>query len=85
MLPEGADALTNHFPTGPIAFRLQKVTLDTLRSGLAIPLGSRSVESSSYASSYGPIGYLPQATGIEMIRLIRGPPLVGLYQGRCST
>ncbi len=82
MLPEGADALTNLFPTGPIAFRLQKVTLDTLRAGLGLSLGSRSVTSSSYASTYGPIGYLPQAVGIAVIHVVRGPPLLALYLAR---
>ena len=38
--------------------------------------------SSSYASTYGPIGYLPQAVGIAVIHVVRGPPLLALYLAR---
>lgn len=81
-LPAGAEALTNAFPTGPLAFRLQKVTLGSLEAGLAIPMGSRWVTAASTTSSYGPTGYLPQAVGIDLVRLVRGPPLAALYAAR---
>ena len=81
-LPSGAEALTGLFPTGPMAFRLQKMSLDGLQAGLGQSLGSTSVPSSSAAASYGPIGYLPQAIGVDLIWLVRGPPLAALYLGR---
>lgn len=81
-LPSGAEALTGLFPTGPLAFRLQKVSTGTIEAALSQPMGSTSVTASSAASGYGPIGYLPQAAGIDLTRLVRGPPLAALYLAR---
>ena len=81
-LPAGADDLTKRFPYAPIAMGQQKVDIATVRAELSSPLGSQSVASSSWASGYGPIGYLPQAAGITVIRLFGGSPLLALYLGR---
>jgi uncharacterized membrane protein len=81
-LPVGADDLTKRFPYAPIAMGKQKVDLRTVWAELDSPLGSRSVESSSFAASYGPVGYLPQAVGITVIRLFGGSPLVAMYLAR---
>jgi uncharacterized membrane protein len=36
------------------------------------------------AAGYGPIGYLPQALGIDIARLLGHSPLLGFYLGRLS-
>ena len=49
------------------------------------PLSSRLSETSTgvaSAGTYGPIGYLPQAFGIEFARLIGRSPLLGFYLAR---
>lgn len=81
-LPIGADDLTKRFPYAPIARGEQKVDIHTVWAQLGAPLGSRSVQSSSFAASYGPIGYLPQAAGITVSRILGGSPLLALYLAR---
>jgi hypothetical protein len=81
-LPVGADDLTKRFPYAPIARGEQKVDTHTVWDQLGAPLGSRSVQSSSFAASYGPIGYLPQAVGINVTRVFGGSPLIALYMAR---
>ena len=84
-LPAGAESLTQTFPTGPLAFRLMKVSLGSLEAGMRIPMGSRWVTASSTASGYGPVGYFPQALGIDIVRTLRGPPLAAMYLARLLT
>lgn len=81
-LPNGADDFPNRFPYQPIAGGLQKVSFSDLWAELGSPMGSQSVESSSFAAGYGPIGYLPQAAGIAVVRLAGGSPLLALYVAR---
>ncbi len=38
----------------------------------------------SYVSHYGPIGYLPQAVGVGVGRLIGAPPLISFYLARLA-
>jgi len=81
-LPAGADDLTKRFPYAPIAMGKQKVDPGTVWAELGSRLGSRSVESLSFAAAYGPIGYLPQAAGITVVRVFGGSPLLALYLAR---
>src|SRR5450756_846276 len=46
------------------------------------PISSETVEQPTSASGYGPLGYVPQVAGIEIVRVLGRSPLLGLYVGR---
>jgi uncharacterized membrane protein len=51
------------------------------RSLLWEPISPKDVDSGG-AAAYGPIGYVPQAVGVDVARLLGHSPLLGLYFGR---
>jgi uncharacterized membrane protein len=81
-LPEGADALPSRYPYQELIKGLTSIPLSSYWRDLRSPLGTHYVRSSSFAAEYGPIGYLPQAAGLTVIRLAGGSPLLALYAAR---
>jgi uncharacterized membrane protein len=81
-LPATADALPDRFPYQPVVRGLEKIAVGDLLDELDAPMSSGTVESSSFASGYGFVGYLPQAAGITLARLTGGSPLLALYLAR---
>jgi len=51
---------------------------------LSEPISRASARVYTPAAGYGPIGYLPQAIGIDVVRLMRGSPLAAFYAGRLA-
>jgi len=51
---------------------------------LSEPISKTSERVYTSAAGYGPIGYLPQAIGIDAVRLIKGSPLAAFYVGRTA-
>jgi hypothetical protein len=81
-VPRSVAALPGEFPYVPIATHVAKPSVSAIHRLLWQPIASEMAPSSSFAASYAPLGYLPQAIGISIARLLGHSPLLSIYLGR---
>ena len=87
--PDGSVSLPTNVASLPTTMQFIQVFQGTkhYRSGLVSQLiwqriSSQKQATLTSAASYGPVGYLPQAAGILIVRVLGRSPLLGLYMGR---
>jgi uncharacterized membrane protein len=83
-VPRSVADLPAHFPYVAIATHQQKPSTSAIRNLIWQPITGGTVPSSSFAADYFPLGYVPQATGITLARLMGHSPLLSIYLGRLA-
>jgi hypothetical protein len=81
-MPAGAAKLEYAFPIVPIATGQVRVRWSDIASQLQARTGGDPTRSTSFSSGYGPLGYLPQAVAVTLLRPLGRSPLAGMYLGR---
>jgi uncharacterized membrane protein len=83
-VPQSVAELPAQFPIVPIATRQAETNIRIIPDLLWQPITHQLVPSSSFASSYAPIGYIPQAAGVLVARVLGRSPLLSVYLGRLA-
>lgn len=83
-VPRSVAELPSQFPYVAIATHQVKPALHAIPRLLWQPITQGKSPSSSFAASYVPLGYLPQAAGISIARLLGHSPLLSIYLGRLA-
>jgi len=81
-LPENAADLANTFPNAHLTPDTAKIDVGRVLDELDTPFGAHQADSASISSRYGPLGYVPQATAILLLRPFGRSPLAALYLGK---
>lgn len=81
-MPASAANMEYAFPIVPIATNQVHVRLSDIFAQLKVRISKESARSTSFSSGYGPLGYLPQAAGVALLRPLGRSPLAALYLGR---
>ena len=81
-MPASAAKLEYAFPIVPIATNQVHVRWRDIASQLKARTGGDPTKSTSFSSGYGPLGYLPQAAAITLLRPFGRSPLAAMYLGR---
>jgi hypothetical protein len=81
-MPESAAKLEYAFPIVPIATNQVRVRWSDIASQLKARTGGGPTQSTSFSSGYGPLGYLPQAAAVTLLRPFGRSPLAAMYLGR---
>jgi len=83
-VPRSVAELPDQFPFAAIARHQAQTSLPAIPRLLWEPITHETSPSSSFAASYFPLGYLPQAAGISLTRLLGHSPLLSIYLGRLA-
>jgi len=81
-MPASAAKLEYAFPIVPIATSQVRVRLSDILAQLKARTAGGAARSTSFSSGYGPLGYLPQAAAVTLLRPFGRSPLGAMYLGR---
>ena len=84
MLPENVVSLPDRLGSLIIDWSGNHYSVKTAVGLLWEPISGHERGQVTTAAGYGPIGYIPQAIGIDIARLLGHSPLLGFYLGRLS-
>lgn len=78
-LPSNVSSLFDDMQAGYVMWGSVPYDAGATLSRLGDEVSADSVEHVTVTGTYSPVGYLPQALGIDLVRLFGGSPLMGLY------
>jgi uncharacterized membrane protein len=82
-IPDNVATLADRLGTVPGSdWSTNRYSIEAARALLWERIASTGRDQSTSAASYGPIGYVPQAIGISIARVLGHSPLLALYFGR---
>jgi uncharacterized membrane protein len=84
-LPSNVAALNADLHSTEVTQGTQPYRLRTTLDALGDEVAAERVQQFTSTGAESPIGYLPQAFGIEVVRVFGGSPLLGLYVARIAT
>jgi uncharacterized membrane protein len=80
-VPQNVASLPVRLGSAVVDWKGSHYSTTKARSLLWEPISHKGTDAAS-AAAYGPIGYVPQAVGIDIARLLGHSPLLGFYFGR---
>lgn len=81
-IPSNVATLPSRVGSAVVEWSAASYSTHRARSLLWEPLSKTMQRQTTSAAGYSPVGYLPQAAGIEVARLLGHSPLLGLYLAR---
>jgi uncharacterized membrane protein len=83
-VPSNVASLPGRLGSSKILYDKRAYSVSNAEGLLWEPISPTYTNAVTSAASYGPIGYIPQAIGIDVARLIGRSPLLGVYFGRLA-
>lgn len=81
-LPENVATLPSRIGSNVMDWNTNRYSLKAARPLLSESISPTHRGQLTTAAGYGPIGYIPQALGIDVVRIFGHSPLLGMYLGR---
>jgi uncharacterized membrane protein len=82
MLPASVSTLEGSFPIVPMIQGTFHFSLWSAIKQLKVPFSKQQAPTLSYSMTYGPVGYVPQATAVLLLRPFGRSPVGTVYLGR---